>query len=289
MKKAKAGGLVDVEKRVVKSLLAEGRRNQDIQALINLGRKATVNSARITNVKQDKNQKEASEFELAEFFAHKRGFDARTGLNAYDDERLVRAREAMLLAVGSFNNPTLKFKTEVFAVLSQIAWTYLLQEHLDRNGVELVKENNLALTLQEMLACKHCDLSEAVKANLLDTKKARDQVEHEMLGLADQLLFPMFQANCLNFNNALTEWFGPKVAIEEELSFSLQFSKPTIEHLATLAGQSIGSKGWLAFNSSLGRVDKRDSPGAVIVIQAGICNGDQRGTKPDVERRVGVL
>ncbi|MFD1914580.1 hypothetical protein [Halodurantibacterium flavum] len=39
----------------------------------------------------------------------------------------------------------------------------------------------------------------------------------------------------------------------------------------------------------LGRVDKRDSPGAVIVIQAGICNGDQRGTKPDVERRVGVL
>ena len=41
--------------------------------------------------------------------------------------------------------------------------------------------------------------------------------------------------------------------------------------------------------AELGRVDKRDSPGAVIVIQAGICNGDQRGTKPDVERRVGVL
>ena len=40
---------------------------------------------------------------------------------------------------------------------------------------------------------------------------------------------------------------------------------------------------------SLGRVDKRGSPGAVIVIQAGICNGDQRGTRPDVERRVGVL
>ncbi|UFS66553.1 hypothetical protein LO749_18780 [Paracoccus denitrificans] len=44
-----------------------------------------------------------------------------------------------------------------------------------------------------------------------------------------------------------------------------------------------------AMKTFLGRVDKRDSPGAVIVIQAGICNGDQRGTKPDVERRVGVL
>ncbi|MDR5655433.1 hypothetical protein, partial [Ruixingdingia sedimenti] len=29
-------------------------------------------------------------------------------------------------------------------------------------------------------------------------------------------------------------------------------------------------------HTGLGRVDKRDSPGAVIVIQAGICNGDQR-------------
>ncbi|UFS65026.1 hypothetical protein LO749_00150 [Paracoccus denitrificans] len=45
----------------------------------------------------------------------------------------------------------------------------------------------------------------------------------------------------------------------------------------------------VSITAALGRVDKRDSPGAVIVIQAGICNGDQRGTKPDVERRVGVL
>ncbi|MDR5654528.1 hypothetical protein, partial [Ruixingdingia sedimenti] len=34
--------------------------------------------------------------------------------------------------------------------------------------------------------------------------------------------------------------------------------------------------GFAPKSSLLGRVDKRDSPGAVIVIQAGICNGDQR-------------
>jgi hypothetical protein len=32
----------------------------------------------------------------------------------------------------------------------------------------------------------------------------------------------------------------------------------------------------------LGCVDKRDSQGALNVIQAGICNGDQHGTRPDV-------
>ena len=39
----------------------------------------------------------------------------------------------------------------------------------------------------------------------------------------------------------------------------------------------------------LGRVDKRDSHRVLTVIQAGICDGDQLGTRPDVGRRVGVL
>ena len=38
----------------------------------------------------------------------------------------------------------------------------------------------------------------------------------------------------------------------------------------------------------LGRVDKRDSQGARIVIQAGICDGDQLGTRLDVGRGMGV-
>lgn len=38
----------------------------------------------------------------------------------------------------------------------------------------------------------------------------------------------------------------------------------------------------------LGRVDKRDSQGGLIVIQTGICDGDQLGTRPDVGRGVGV-
>ncbi len=37
----------------------------------------------------------------------------------------------------------------------------------------------------------------------------------------------------------------------------------------------------------LGRVDKRDSQGALIVIQAGLCDGDQLGTRFDVGRGMG--
>jgi hypothetical protein len=39
------GSLSNYEKKILKGLLSQGGRNQDIQALINLGRKATIISA----------------------------------------------------------------------------------------------------------------------------------------------------------------------------------------------------------------------------------------------------
>ena len=60
----RGGGLSADEKRIVKALLADGMRNQDIQALVNTGRNATINSARITAVKQDATIKPASSHEV---------------------------------------------------------------------------------------------------------------------------------------------------------------------------------------------------------------------------------
>lgn len=42
------------------------------------------------------------------------------------------------------------------------------------------------------------------------------------------------------------------------------------------------------WKADLGGVDKRDSQGGLIVIQAGICDGDQLGTRPDVGRGMGL-
>src|ERR1051326_1995 len=115
----RGGALTIEEQKIVKALLAKRWRNQDIQALINSGgRKATVNSARITGVKKDKTVSASTDDEVEAFISRKQLFDPVTGLNAFDDERLVRAREAMILAVQVFNAPSLRFKTELFAVLA---------------------------------------------------------------------------------------------------------------------------------------------------------------------------
>jgi hypothetical protein len=111
------GGLSAEEKRIAKALLAEGMRNQDIQALVNTGRTATVNGARITGVKHDGGIKPANADEVLFYKKKKQSYDWQTGLNLYDDERLIRSREAMILAVDIFNSPSCCFKTEIFAVL----------------------------------------------------------------------------------------------------------------------------------------------------------------------------
>ena len=96
---AKPTTLTIEEKAVIKALLAEGMRNQDILTLINYEREATINFGRITGVKNNASIAPASPEEVAFFKRKKRSFDPITGLNLYGNERLIRAREAMLLAV----------------------------------------------------------------------------------------------------------------------------------------------------------------------------------------------
>src|SRR5882762_9614932 len=105
--------LTDEEKRVVKALLADGKRNQDIHALINHERPNTINFGRIAGVKSNANIQPATPEEVAHFVRKKKSYDPITGLNLYSDERLIRAREAMVLAVTIFNSGMYRFKTEV--------------------------------------------------------------------------------------------------------------------------------------------------------------------------------
>jgi hypothetical protein len=232
VQKHKSGSLTAEERKVVKALLDKRWRNQDIQALINSGgRESTVNSARVTGVKQDRNILAASQEEVDAYVARKQAFDPATGLNAIDDERLVRAREAMILAVQVFNGPNFLFKTELFAVLANIAWTYLLHEYYLRTKIKILDADGRSLLLSNMLDRADCPLSAGMKRNLQAIKKIRDEVEHLLLKRGDQRWGALFQACCLNFDAMLRKFFGNKVSLQRELSFALQFAKLDFEQI----------------------------------------------------------
>jgi len=237
MKKPTA--LTEEEKRVVKALLAEGARNQDIHALINYERTATVNFGRITGVRKNESISPASPEEVAFYRRKKHSFDPVTGLNLYGDERLIRAREAMILAVMIFNTGSYRFKTELFAVLANIAWTYLLHEFYERKGVRPLNADGTTFALSHMLSRSDCALSKGIKNNLLSLKATRDEVEHKILGRSDVRWLPLFQACCLNFDKTLVSWFGSRVSLQNDLSVALQFGKLELEQAAQISAYDI--------------------------------------------------
>lgn len=238
-KKPSKTALTPIEKSVIRALLNDGWRNQDIQALVNTGRPASINFGRISGIKADDSITPATKQEVDAFRHKKLLFDHVTGLCPIDNERLVRAREAMILAVELFNAPRIAFKAGGFSMLAHVAWTYLLHEYYETKGVAIINNDGFSLLLSQMIARQDCPLSKACKQNLMALKVVRDVVEHRTIGPFDLKWLPLFQATCLNFEKALTDLFGPRLTLGRELGFSLQFAKLSTEEIATLQGYGL--------------------------------------------------
>ena len=145
----------------------------------------------------------------------------------------------MLTAVQIFNNPLIKFKSETFITLAVIAWTYLMHAYYEQIGVDYryykLKGNRKQYVKTEFGAIKEWELSKCIKVaesplnipirtNLDFLIGIRNEVEHQMTNILDQAISAKLQACALNFNHCLTEWFGKKNGVENELIMSIQFS-----------------------------------------------------------------
>jgi hypothetical protein len=229
----KTPALTAFERKIAKRLLADGNAYQDVQQLVNTARSPTVNPGRFAGWQQW-DIEPASDDEVARFRYEKSLVDLKSGLSPIDDERLFRSREAMMSAVQIFNTPTTLFKIEVFPVLSQIAWTYLLHEYYERKGIQILGADGNSLLLSQMLNRQDCPLVEDVRKNLIAIKTLRDNVEHQILSSVGRSYWPLFQANCLNFDQTIRKLFGEELGLEQFLALSLQFGKMQIDQLSEL-------------------------------------------------------
>lgn len=238
-KKQSKTSLTSLEKSVIKALLNDGWRNQDIQVLINTGRPASINFGRISGIKANNAIAPATQKQVDAFRHEKLLFDHVTALCPIDHERLVRAREAMIMAVEIFNTPRIVIKAGVFSMLANVAWTYLLHEYYESKNVQIISKEGFSFSLSQMIARPDCPLSKACKQNLTALKEIRDVVEHRSIGPFDLKWLPLFQSNCLNFEKALTDLFGPRLTLGRELGFSLQFAKLATDQIVTLQAYDI--------------------------------------------------
>ncbi len=164
-------------------------------------------------------------------------------------ELLTKSREAALAAVQIFNSPLITFKSEIFIVLMNVAWTYLLHAHYRKERVEYryceKKGKRRVFDKTKSGAHKHWELDRCLN----DTKSPvdkdttnnlrfligiRHEIEHQMTSRIDASLSAKFQACCLNYNEYVKMLFGAKHGIDKHLAFSLQFSSISREQAAAL-------------------------------------------------------
>lgn len=124
------------------------------------------------------------------------------------------------------------FKTEVFSVLANIAWTYLLHEYYDRKGIAIADKDGWSVALSQLLERADCPLSKGIKQNLISLKEIRDAVEHRLLGRSDHKWLALFQACCLNFDKTVCEMFGSQLTLQKDLAFALQFARLSLDQIA---------------------------------------------------------
>jgi hypothetical protein len=192
----------------------------------------------IRNEAKHKSVKAASQEELDEFLATWPQIDPQTGLNLRGDELLIKAREAMIAAVHTFNSAGLTFRAELFIVTAIIAWTYLLHAYLKREGVDYRYFKNHSgqrvpektehgedkyWELGKCLRSKHCPLQKGVVKNLEFILALRHEIEHRSTSRIDDAVSAKLQACCINFNEAIKEFFGPQYGLERRLPLALQF------------------------------------------------------------------
>lgn len=205
----------------------------------------------------------ATQGELERFIAEHPRVDPSTGLYVEDDELLIKAREAMMLAVQAFNNPSAYFKAEIFIVAACIAWTYLLHAYFRREGIEYVyRDRNTGEMLQTKHGSpRHYDLAkcltipqrpldDGVVRNLDYLLGIRHEIEHQKTSRIDDAVSAKLQACCLNFNAAIKRLFGDRCGLDRELSFALQFARVDAVQRGLMAAHADLPRAVQSFNAA---------------------------------------
>ena len=149
---------------------------------------------------------------------------------------IEKSKDSALLAVEIYNKPRTAFRSSGFVVLMHIGWTSLFHAIFERNNTPYFHKKNKVRYVKIGGERKAWELAECVKKyygsnhtperkNLEFFIKLRDKIEHRFVPELDHEIFGECQAMLMNYEYLLGKEFGDENTINENLAFSLQFSK----------------------------------------------------------------
>jgi hypothetical protein len=170
----------------------------------------------------------------------------KRSVNSIKKQLLIRSRESALCAIGVYNDPLTKFRSETFIVLMVIAWTYLLHahyrtSHIDYRYYEKVNNRKHYIRTQdgsirhwELRKClehEACPVDNETKKNLQFLMGLRDEIEHRMSPVLDNYLSGRYQACVINFSDYIKKLFGSQYSLDSFVTYSIQLIGITEEQL----------------------------------------------------------
>lgn len=151
---------------------------------------------------------------------------------------IKKSRDAAVLAVSVYNNPTTTFRTHGFVVLMNIAWTSLFHAIFERDGVkyyyrdrndrrryERIDGDYKAWEIKKCVSFYYGDRNDPIKSNLEFFAGLRDKIEHRFTPQIDVDVFGECQSYLINYEKILISEFGEKYALADTLVYALQFSR----------------------------------------------------------------
>lgn len=165
------------------------------------------------------------------------------------NELLEKSKEAMVSAVQIYNNPLIKFKSEMFIITSIVSWTYLMHAYYRKKGIDYRyfrmngkrkrydRTKNGAYKYWELERCineKTSPLDKGTANNIRFLIGIRHEIEHQKTDRIDEYIGAKLQACALNYNRELVKMFGEKHSIRDNLSLAIQFSPISQDQEKTL-------------------------------------------------------
>ena len=176
------------------------------------------------------------------------------------NELLDKSKEAMVSAIQIYNNPLIKFKSEMFIITAIISWTYLMHAYYSKKSIDYryfhMKGKRKRYDRTKNGAYKHWELERCIneQASPLDKGTAnnlrfligirheiigiRHEIEHQKTDSIDEYIGAKLQACALNYNREIIKMFGDKHSIKDNLSLAIQFSPISPEQEQLLRKES---------------------------------------------------
>ncbi len=232
-------GLTPHEKRVAYTLIHRDKYPyKEILRVLGQGRWEGIDQAQLAGIRDWKMERLPRK-EIEEFIQYSTKYDPRTGIHFIEDWMLYDARQHMISAVKSFNDPTARGRAAHFSILSKMAWTYILVDYHKRKNLEfqtLTKKDKLWVYPDSELLKEIPEtlITPAMRANLDVLSEIRNAAIHtpsEPIANESEF-YGMMQANCLSFETVIRKLYTDRVSLTNDLGAALQFVAPTMIQLS---------------------------------------------------------